>query len=67
MIQLCEPLVDGMIGFMDGVSFTSECTDKRVMLNAMYCGCDCDTMINTFAYGHKREVSFYALNPWKLG
>jgi hypothetical protein len=30
MIQAREPLADDVIGFMDGVSFLTECTSKPV-------------------------------------
>ncbi len=51
MVQLHEPSANDIIGFMDGVSLTSKCTDKRIDQNAFYCGYDCDTMINNvFAY-----------------
>jgi hypothetical protein len=52
MIQAREPLADDVIGFMDGVSFSTECISKQVQQNAFYCGYDCDTMVNNvFAYG----------------
>ena len=34
MVQLREPLVDDIIGFMDGVSFPAECTDDRIIQNS---------------------------------
>ena len=46
MISRREPLVTDVIGFMDGVLFTTECTSKRVEQNAYYCGYDCDLMVN---------------------
>ncbi len=33
MVQSREPLVDDVIGFMDGVSIPAECTDKRFEQN----------------------------------
>ena len=52
MVHAREPSVNDVIGFMDGVSLSSECTDKRVEQNAFYCGYDSDTMVNNvFAYG----------------
>ncbi len=52
MIESHEPSVRDVIGFMDGVSLTSECTDERVTQNAFYCGYSCDTTVNNiFAYG----------------
>jgi hypothetical protein len=63
MVQSREPLVDDLIGFMDGVSIPAECTDERFEQNAFYCGYDCDTMVNNvFAYGPDGKVFFAAVN-----
>ena len=63
MVHVIEPLVDDVIGFIDGVSFSTECTDERVEQNAYYCGYDCDTMVNNvFAYGPDGKVFFAAIN-----
>ena len=63
MVQAREPLVDDIIGFMDGVSFSSECTDERIEQNSFYCGYDADTMVNNvFAYGPDGKVFFAAIN-----
>ncbi len=63
MVQLQEPEVDDIIGFMDGVSFLSECTDERIEQNNFYCGYDCDTTINNvFAFGPDGKVFFAAIN-----
>ncbi len=52
MVHAREPMVDDIIGFMDGILFSAECTNKCVAQNAMYCGYDCDMMVNNvFAYG----------------
>jgi hypothetical protein len=48
MVQLQEPKVDNIIGFMDGVSLFCECTDERIVQNAFYCGYDCDTTVNKY-------------------
>jgi hypothetical protein len=57
MIQAREPLADDVIGFMDSVSFSMECTSKRMQQNAFYCGYDCDTMVNNvFAFGPDGKV-----------
>ncbi len=62
-VQLQEPLVDNIIGFMDGVSFWAEYTDNTINQNAMYCGYDCDTMVNNvFTYGSDGKVFFAAIN-----
>ncbi len=59
MIQRHEPLVGDVIGFMDGVSFTTQCTNDRLMQNSMYCGYNCDTMVNNVvAYGPDGRVFF---------
>jgi hypothetical protein len=63
MVRMREPMVDNIIGFMDGASFSAECTDNHVEQNAMYCGYDCDTMVkNVFAYGPDGKVFFAAIN-----
>ena len=63
MIQQREPMVDDIIGFMDGVSFPVPCTDKRISQSAMYCGYDWDTMVNNvFTYGPDGKVFFAAVN-----
>jgi hypothetical protein len=63
MIELREPSVTDVIGFMDGVSLTSECTDERLTQNAFYCGYSCDTMVNNvFAFGPDGKVFFCAIN-----
>ncbi len=46
MISVQEPTVNNVIGFMDGLGLTTECTDERIMQNAYYCSYDCDTMVN---------------------
>ncbi len=63
MVQTREPLVDNIIGFMDGVSFPAKCTDDCIAQKAIYCGYDCDTMVNNvFAYGPDGKVFFAAIN-----
>jgi hypothetical protein len=63
MVQAREPLVDDIIGFMDGVSMPTQCTSERVEQNAFYCGYDCDTMVNNvFACGPDGKVFFAAVN-----
>jgi hypothetical protein len=48
---------------MDGVSFLAECTNNHVEQNAMYCGYDCNAMVNNvFAYGPDGKVCFAAIN-----
>jgi hypothetical protein len=63
MVQLQEPAVSDIIGFMDGVSFPVKCKDKCIEQNAFYCGCDCETTVNNdFAYGPDGKVFFCAIN-----
>ncbi len=63
MIQQREPMVDKIIGFMEGVLFPVQCTDKRLSQNAMYCGYDGNTVVNNvFAYGPDGKVFFAAVN-----
>ncbi len=63
MAEVREPFVNAIIGFMDGVSFSTECTDERVEQNLMYCGYDCNTMVNNaLAYGPDGKVFFAAIN-----
>jgi hypothetical protein len=63
MVQAREPLVHDIIGFMDGISFPTECTSESVQQNAFYCGYDCDTMVNNvFAYGLDGKVFFAVVN-----
>ena len=59
MVQRRAPIVSDVIGFIDGVSIPSECTDERVEQNVFYCGYDCDMMVyNVFAYGPDGKVFF---------
>jgi hypothetical protein len=68
MVQEQEPLVSNIIGFMDGVSFPAECTDKCIEQNAYYCGYDCDTMVsNMFAYGPNGKVFLQQSTFWGVG
>jgi len=62
-LQLREPSIDDVIGFMDGLSLATECTSERMAQNAMYCGYDSDTMVNNiFIYGPDGKVFFCAIN-----
>ncbi len=56
-------MVDDIIGFLDGVSSPVQCTDEWIRQNAMYCGYDCDTMVNNvIAYSPDGKVFFAAIN-----
>jgi hypothetical protein len=54
-----EPTISDVTGFMDGFSFTLECTSERVTQNTFYCGYGCDTTVNNAFTG---KVYFCALN-----
>jgi hypothetical protein len=55
--------VDDVIGFMDGVSLTSECTSKPLVQNSMYSGYHSDTMVNhLLAYAPDGKKIFCAIN-----
>ena len=59
MVQVREPLVDDIIGFVYGVSFPAECTDDCIVQKGMFCGFDCDMMVNNvFAYGELGRWAF---------
>ena len=63
LIQAREPLVDDVIGFMDPVSFTTECTPEQIEQNAMYNGSRSDTMNNNiFVYGPDGKVFLCVIN-----
>jgi hypothetical protein len=65
MIKAREPLVNDVIGFMDGVSFSTGCTSKCMQKNAFYCGYNYDTMVNNlFEYGPDGKVFFEAPEVW---
>ena len=63
MVKMRQSMVDNIIGFMDGVSFPVQCTEERLAQNAIYCGYDCNTMVNNvFAYGPDGKVFFVVIN-----
>jgi hypothetical protein len=63
MVQRREPMINDIISFLDRVSFLVQCTDKQIRQNAMYCGYDCDIMVNNvIAYGPDVKVFFAAIN-----
>ncbi len=63
MVQRREPMVNDIIGFLDGVSFLVQCMDEWIRQNAMYCEFDCDTMVNNvLAYSPDGKVFFAAVN-----
>jgi len=62
-IKIHEPEVDNVIGFMDGLLLTSECTSEILEQNSMYFGYHSNTMvINLIAYGTDGKVFLCAVN-----
>jgi heme exporter protein D len=62
-IKSREPEVDNVIGFMDGLSLTSECTSEMLKHNSMYNGYHSNTMGNNLiAYGPDGKVFLCAVN-----
>jgi hypothetical protein len=49
-IQEREPTIDDVIGFMDGLALTSECTSELIEQNAMYNRYHSDTYIYIYIY-----------------
>jgi hypothetical protein len=62
MTSAQEPTVTNVIGFIDGLRLTTECTDKRLAQNAYDCGYDCDTMVkNVLVFRPIEKVFFVPL------
>jgi hypothetical protein len=62
-IQIHEPEVDDVIGFMDSLSLTLECSSEILEQNSMYNGYHSDTMVNNIiAYGPDGKVFLCAIN-----
>jgi hypothetical protein len=52
-----------MIGFIDGLALTTECTSEAINLNAIYNGYHSDKVFNNiFAYVTKRKVFLCIFN-----
>jgi hypothetical protein len=63
LIHEQELAVDDVVGFMDGVTLTSESISEPVVQNSMYCGYQSDTMVNNLcAYAPDGKVIFCAIN-----
>ncbi len=63
MVQLQDPTVSDIIGFMEGIPLPVKCTDNCNEQNAFHCGYDCDTTINNvFAYSPDGKVFFCGIN-----
>jgi hypothetical protein len=63
LVQGREPQIHDVIGFMDGVALSTECSSEQVVQNAYYNGYHSDTMVNNiFAYGPDGKVFLAAIN-----
>jgi hypothetical protein len=63
LIHQHEPKVDDVIGFMDGLLLTSECTSEMLEENSMYNGYHSNTMLNNLiAHGPDGKVFICAVN-----
>ena len=61
-IQIHEPEVDDVIGFMDGFLLTSECTSEMLEQNSMYNGYHSDTMVNNLGLRRGSPVTLLSRN-----
>jgi hypothetical protein len=63
MISVQKPMVNNVIGFMDGLGLTTGCTDERITQKAYYCSYEGDTMVNNvLVFGPDGNVFFCAIN-----
>ena len=63
MIQVREPMVDNVIGFVDGLSLPIQCSDDEYMQNAAYNGYSHDTCCNNvFAFLPAGKVIYCSHN-----
>ena len=63
MVQMREPLIDNVIGFVDGLSLTVQCSDDEFQQNAAYNGYSHDTCCNNvFAFSPEGKIIYCAYN-----
>jgi DDE superfamily endonuclease len=63
MVQIREPMVNNVIGFVDGVSLQVQCSDDMLQQNAAYNGYSHDTTItNVFAFSPFGKIIYAAYN-----
>lgn len=63
MVNLREPEVDNVIGFVDGLAIYCECCDDPFQQNAQYNGYHHDTTVNNvFAFAPTGKVIFACIN-----
>jgi DDE superfamily endonuclease len=63
MVQRREPMIDNVIGFVDGLSVPVQCSDVETLQRAAYNGYHHDTMCNNvFAFSPEGKVIYAATN-----
>ena len=63
MVKSREPLINNVIGFVDGLSLACQCSDDELMQNAAYNGYNHDTSCNNvFAFSPEGKIMFSAFN-----
>ena len=63
MIQIREPMVNNVIGFVDGLSLPVQCSDDILLQNAAYNGYSHDTCCtNVFAFSPYGKIMYSAYN-----
>jgi hypothetical protein len=68
MMQVREPLVNNVMGFMDSIPFATQCTNECIEQNAYYCGYECNIMVNNVLHMAPMERYFCSNQLyWKLG
>jgi hypothetical protein len=66
LIHQCEPKVDDVIGFMDGLLLISKCTSEILEQNTIYSSYQSDTMVNNIiAYGPDVRY-FFVLSTFQV-
>ena len=63
MINLREPTIDDVIGFLDGMSIPVQCSDDPIIQNAFFNGYHQDTMVNNiFLFSPEGKILFACYN-----
>lgn len=63
MVQFREPMVNNVIGFVDGLSLAVQCSDDILQQNAAYNGYSHDTCVtNVFAFSPLGKIMYCAYN-----
>jgi hypothetical protein len=68
LINIREPTIDDVIGFLDGVSIAVQCSDYPTMQNAYFNGYHQDTMVNNiFLFSPYGKILFGCFNAQEAG